>query len=94
MNYEGNLHLVRMNRSSECDLDCNVMFAENRAGSGGVMKPRRVIGESTLRQFLTGRVHADSDLVDAALKELRQHGSAGLPNVLLSGDELRDLGLR
>ena len=58
------------------------------------MKQRAVIGESALRRFLTGQVRAHSDHVDAALKELHEKGSTGIHNVLLSDEELRDLGLK
>jgi hypothetical protein len=93
MNYEGSLHLVWMNRGTQSELQCNVMFADYRSG-GGTMKQRTVIGESALRRFLTGQVRAHSDHVDAALKELHEKGSAGVQNVLLSAEELRDLGLK
>jgi hypothetical protein len=92
MNHEGNLHLVWMNRGLHGNLECNVMFADY--GASGVMKPRKVIGERALRQFLTGRAHVRSGLVDAILKELHETGIAGLDHVLLSDDELLDLGLK
>ncbi len=60
---------------------------------GGSVPSRQIEGGENLKEFLESKVRLRKDVVDSALKELSESGSASVPNVQLRAQELKRLGL-
>jgi hypothetical protein len=61
---------------------------------GGAAPSRQIDGFENLRDFLESKpLHVRKDVVESALRELAERGSASIPNVSLRTQELKRFGL-
>ena len=61
---------------------------------GGAAPSRQIDGAENLKDFLESKpIHLRKDVVESALRELAESGSASIPNVPLRTQELKRLGM-
>jgi len=62
-------------------------------GPGGIVPDRKIQGADQLRDFLRDSLHINQGVVESAVRNLDERGSATIPNVELKSRDLRRLGL-
>jgi hypothetical protein len=91
--YSGSLHIVEIQKPTHrLKGKYSVVYAPY-FGPGGAAKPRIMEGLDVLARFLREDVHIDLSDTEVAISELRKHGWASIPNVVLKGPDLKRLGL-
>ena len=91
--YHGSIDIIRLTNSRGAASDKHSVVYLPYSG-GGAVPSRQIDGAENLKGFLESNLlHLRKDVVDSALKELSESGSASIPNVQLKTHELRRLGL-
>jgi hypothetical protein len=90
---EGTLHIVWTNRGQLGEPRYNIVFADS-ALSQGAMKLREIVGEESLRNYLTTKVIMRAAALNLALRSLRTEGNAAIFHTILSDEQLLSLGLK
>jgi hypothetical protein len=91
--YSGSVHLVQLQKTGSNGQEAYLAIYTPYAGPGGAAPNRQFRGTGELRTFLEEQLHVAVDVIDSALRDLSQTGSASIPNVELKTAELRRLGL-
>jgi hypothetical protein len=91
--YHGSIDIIRLENSRGVAFDKYSVVYLPYSG-GGAVPSRQIDGAENLKEFLESNLlHLRKDVVESALKELSESGSASIPNVQLKTHELRRLGL-
>ena len=89
---EGTIHILRHDSPDPTRETYSVTFTPYR-GSGGALRPRWVVGQEALIDFLTRALHIDKDAIARAGDEIDSKRDASITNVQLSYYELVRSGL-
>jgi hypothetical protein len=91
--YTGSIDIIRFENSRGALPDKYSVIYLPYSG-GGAAPSRQIDGAENVREFLEDNLlHLRKDVVELALKELSERGTASIPNVQLKTYELRRLGL-
>ena len=91
--YVGSIHIVQVQRAKPDTAEVYSVIYTPYKGPGGAAPSVRIVGAASLRDFLEIKLHIARDIVDSALRNLDEYGTAFVPEVHLTVHELKRLGL-
>jgi hypothetical protein len=91
--YHGSIDIVAVENSRGVVPNTYSVIYFPYLGPGGAVPSRRIEGGENLKDFLEVKIRLRKDVVDSAVKELSESGSASVPNLQLRSQELKRLGL-
>jgi hypothetical protein len=93
MRREGTLRIVWTNRVEKGEPKYDILFSDYVSRQEAAIH-KEIVGEQALKNYLIDRAKVHSDSVYVALKSLTAEGATSIFHVILTDEELVDLGLK